>query len=755
MSRNLILLMLLFLLPIGLRAEGFVSERVFVYPLKSYYQIGDSVEVKGHILSEDSTFVPHSRYLYLDVILGDSIVYKQHLRCDDSGSFYTHFFVPPSWKADVYHIRAYTRFMRNYSSKSFPMVPLQIGGKAMKQNGMTDGVFCEFYPEGGNLLAGHLQNVTVALKDAGRKPLSLPYYVTSGKDTLIQQRTTESGLQIARLTIQPGKSYFLHCNQNGKLYTFPFPEAQEGSSFQVFINSRKVTYRVLKSGGQKQIPQKLYVFHPDLGLQSLEWSETGIVNLEGLQEGMLTFFLVDDKNAIVSERSVWVNGTSRNAPQLLGAAMEENGNISLQWSSDLPEGATLHVRLLEKDEWTVPYAESTLKWCNGMVSSLDFPVNYFLETEGERRVDLQAWIQSATFARFDMVKVLADGLSYPHYVEQEMSIKGRVLDQKQRPLDEGSVTAYHEKTGQFFQAELDDDGNFYIPVTDFSNGDEFYLLAEYEGTRPGMKKFRYELLNEPSPEIPVNEVPEERGWYVMIQDSLALDKSNYGVDKNNLLPEVQVGAKSLESKHESSEKYYGNNYVDAEKIKEHNYSDMLPILRSMPGINVVKNPVYTDSHRRNITTNEYVIRSTRPSTVLAYNEEKSITIVLDGNNVEADEIIHLNVHNISSVQYLKPHEALKEKGVFHAIDGALVIKTKTSREAVNELTDKKGGIYSAPVGLSNYGMAYYPSTSYPEALANKGDYKLLVDLISKEGISSYEMQIPIDGQLSRSSSLCR
>jgi hypothetical protein len=291
---------------------------------------------------------------------------------------------------------------------------------------------------------------------------------------------------------------------------------------------------------------------------------------------------------------------------------------------------------------------------------------------------------------------------------------------------------------------LDDDGNFYIPVNDFANGDEFYLLAEYEGTRPGMKKFRYELLNESSPEIPAGEVLDERSWYVVIQDSLAMDKSNYGVDKNNLLPEVQVGAKSLESEHESSEKYYGNNYVDAEKIKEHNYSDMLPILRSMPGINVMKNPVYTDSHRRNITTNEYVIRSTRPSTVLAYNEEKSITIVLDGNNVEADEIIHLNVHDISSVQYLKPHEALKEKGVFHAIDGALVIKTKTSREIVNELTDKKGGIYSAPVGLSNYGMTYHPSLSYPDALANKGEYRLVVDLISKKGISSFEWPIRIE-----------
>lgn len=551
----------------------------------------------------------------------------------------------------------------------------------MKQNGEAGGAFCEFYPEGGNLLVGHLQNVTIALKDAEGNPLSLPYYVTSGKDTLVQQRTTESGLQIVRMSFRPDGTYFLHCHQNGKMYTFPFPEAREGAGLQVFANSRRVTYRVLRSDGQVQVPQKLYVFHSNLGLQSLEWSETGVLDLEGLQEGMLTFFLVDDKNAVVSERSVWVNGPSRGEPRLSGAVMGEDGNIGLHWSSDLPEGATLHVRLLEKDEWAVPYAESSLKWCNGMVSSLDFPTRYFSGTDGERRVDLQAWLQTAVFARFDVKKILDEGFSYPHYVEQEMALKGRVTDQRQRPLDEGSVTAYHEKSGQFFQSELDDEGNFYIPVNDFANGDEFYLLA-----------------------------------------------------------------KSLVANHESSEKYYGNNYVDAEKIKEHNYSDMLPILRSMPGILVVKNPVYTDSYRRNITTSEYVIRSTRPSTVL-YNsdsEDKSITIVLDGNSVGADEIIHLNVHDISSVQYLKPHEALKEKGVFHAIDGALVIKTKTAREAVNELNDKRGGVYLAPVGLSNFGMTYCPSLSYSEVLANKGEYRLVVDLLSKEGISSCEMPIRIE-----------
>ena len=45
----------------------------------------------------------------------------------------------------------------------------------MKQNGEAGGAFCEFYPEGGNLLVGHLQNVTIALKGAEGNSLSLPY----------------------------------------------------------------------------------------------------------------------------------------------------------------------------------------------------------------------------------------------------------------------------------------------------------------------------------------------------------------------------------------------------------------------------------------------------------------------------------------------------------------------------------------------------------------------------------------------------
>ncbi|MBP3669015.1 MAG: hypothetical protein J6J26_05540, partial [Bacteroides sp.] len=289
-----------------------------------------------------------------------------------------------------------------------------------------------------------------------------------------------------------------------------------------------------------------------------------------------------------------------------------------------------------------------------------------------------------------------------------------------------------------------DEGNFYIPVNDFANGDEFYLLAKYEGTRPGMKEFRYELLDESVPEIHVDDRPEDRGWYVVIQDSLGMDKNNYGIDKNNLLPEVQVGAKSLVANHESSEKYYGNNYFDAERIREQNYTDMHAILQAMPAIQVAQNPFYTNPARRNITTSKYVIRTTRPSGVLGKKDDESITIVLDGNNVEADEIIHLNVHDISSVQYLKPHEALKEKGVFRAIDGALVIKTKTAREAAMELKDKRGGVYSAPVGLSNFGMTYCPSLSYSDLLEMKGEYRLVVDLVSKEGISSFEWLLRIE-----------
>jgi len=39
---------------------------------------------------------------------------------------------------------------------------------------------------------------------------------------------------------------------------------------------------------------------------------------------------------------------------------------------------------------------------------------------------------------------------------------------------------------------------------------------------------------------------------------------------------------------------------------------------------------------------------------------------------------------------------------------------------------------------------YLINKSYSEVLANKGEYRLVVDLLSKEGISSYEMPIRIE-----------
>lgn len=740
-SRNLLLLaFLLLLFPLALEASDFVSERVFVYPVKAHYQIGDSVEVKGQVLSEDSTFVPHSRYLWLDVIRGTTVVYRQYLRCDASGSFYTRFHIAPTWKADIYHIRAYTRFMQNYSSKSFPMVPLQIGGEAMKQELGAEDVFCEFYPEGGKLLADQLQNVTVALKDAGGKPLSAPYYITSETDTLIKQTTTASGLQIVRMSFQSGKSYFLNCQMEGKIYTFPFPECQEGVGLQTFINGTRVTYRVL--GASSSI--KLYAFHPGWGIRKLELKETGILDLKGLEAGMLTFFLTDSKDEILSERSVWIEKVSEFRPRLLGATMGKNDKLNLQWSSELPEESILHVRLLKKDDWPASYAERSLKWGNGVISFLDFPVNYFTESDGDRKTDLQAWLQSVTFARFDLKQVLTNGFSYPYYVEQGMALKGSVTDQLERTIDEGEMTVYHEKTARFYQAEVDKKGNFYIPVDDFANGEEFYLLANYTGTRPGGEEYRYAFLDEEIPEVPTLKVSMVTGWNV-VQDSLEKKSGSYGVDKNNLLPEIHVGAKSLKVKHESTEKYYGNNYFDADKIREKNYSDMLQVLSQMPALVIVKNPDYIDMSKRTITTSEYKIETTRGSLFnLAGSKKSGLTIVLDGNKVEADEIIHLNIHDVALVQYLKPHEALREKGVFHALNGALVIKTKNPRNEVLAFDNKKRGIYCTPLGLSNYNMPYQPSLSYTKSSILAGEYRLIVDYISKGGIHSFEIPMYIE-----------
>ena len=321
--RRLYHILILVSIAIMAKATDYRTERIFIAPTGTEYRPGDSITVVGQIVATDSVKTPFSRYLYVEIFdRKDSVLLRKKLRSNGQGQFMARLQASPIWEPDIYYLRAYTQLMQNFSPKAFPVVPLQIGKKAEQPEWNTTSVHCRFYPEGGTLVEGKTQRVVFQLTDYRGFPLSIPYCITAGKDTLDNGRTTPSGFQQMQYIPQQGKRVELHANLDGGVHTFALPAPTQGATLQMMGNTRRMSYQAFVSGLSAD-SLNLYCFHQDIGLKALDirTQQSGIIDLQGIGEGVLTLFLTDSHQNILAERSCFVHKEGEPAIEPLGKTL--------------------------------------------------------------------------------------------------------------------------------------------------------------------------------------------------------------------------------------------------------------------------------------------------------------------------------------------------------------------------------------------------------------------------------------------------
>lgn len=733
------------LLSICAMAIDFRTERIFITTQASEYAPGDSIDVSGIVLSSDSAFFPYSRYLYMEVMNhNDSVLLRQKLSCDSRGKFHHRFQADLLWQPDIYYIRAYTRLMQNFNTQTFPIVPVQIGKRIIQPEFKVSDLKCSFHPEGGTLLSNALQNITVSLTDLHGFPLSLPYYITCEEDTLCRQQTTRSGLQRIQLYMQKGKKYVLHTQAEGKAYQFPLPDTKKGIALQAVANHSRVSYHILASTPMDLADYHLYAYHQDWGMNKIALlNSSGIINMEGISSGILSLFLLDDKNGIVSQRSLWLEG-KRDKPVLEDMARKYTPGEGIPLTGLFSQDTTKQVfcRIMKANYWCAPHAESALTWLCDLSSPLAFPMHYYQESVADRRIDLEAWMATTDFIRFDVASALSTGFSYQYPLEQYLALEGHVETRGGNPVKQSMVIAYHTDNGYTYQAESDDEGKFHIPVDDFKDGDSFFLQT-YTGRKKNQTDFfKYKMKDDVFPAVTnpfhvrkeqaLNDAEVEIGYS---------SESAYGLDKNNLLPEVKVKAKVRADQYIPTKRFYKTNYIDAMHIKEKNYTQMEDVIHAIPVLNLRKNSSGENDIPGMIFApkKQYILTTTRGNSILGKKGETlEVKVLLDNIQVDIDEVINLSPFEIESVEYLTAREALAV--TYGAINGALVVKTKKSDSSREEVKSK--GIIYTPMGLANYGS---PGQDFRlKAPQERGKYKVLVDVVSGDrNIESYEIPIEV------------
>lgn len=701
----------------------YVTEKIFLASDRMNYNLGDTLSLFGQICPTDT--LSYSRYLYVELITQqDSVLLRNKLKSDDRGRFSAKLPVETHWKQGTYHLRAYTRLMQNFNPLSFPSYSIQIGKQRQDSMKETKEVHCLVYAEGGKVLSDIPQVYTLAFFDADRNPYQIPFHIVCNGDTLLHGETTPSGFQQVRLALDKTKYYQVLAKVGDEYFEYVFPTCEEGSALQVIHSRGKALVRMLHSEGI-QGPFHLYSYHDRLGMQKIEFSQDlALVNTEEVPSGCLSFFLTDDSCRVLSERTIYVDAeTSRPTFPIEKAYSPES---ELDFSSFAQDSMTVYARILPEGNQSIPTAETALKWTASLDSPLPFPMNYYQEPEEERRTDLQAWLSTTRFSRFDVKKALTEGIEYTYPYEDILTLKGSVTDENGLKMKKGQVNLLNTSNGKAYLCTLDEKGRFETAVDDFQEGDEFFVSA-LKGKMLKTGFYKYQFDDESFPAVAKTTVltntMEKYGKYEV--EYQLKDTMHYGINKNNVLPEIKVKARVKQPKYVPTKKFYANNYIDVASNEER-FPTFTSIIDAMPYVEIVCKIDYQSKQKK------YEIITTARG-------GGSLVVLVDGTRTEPDEVIEYSPAQIESVELLSAREALLY--TFGTIDGALLITTRKLSKSGEKVQSK--GILYRPMGVSNLEQPFAPITKMKlPSLAGK--YKLWIDYISADNVFSYEYPIEIE-----------
>ncbi len=716
----------LLLCPVLLLAQSnkLPTERVFIASEHTEYKSGDTIVVRGQVITSDTVFYPYSKYVYVELFNDrDSVFLRQKVVCGERGDFYTGIPMEYELPDQVYYLRAYTRLMQNFNTETYPIIPIRLG--AWKAEAPTGDILCSLFPEGGHWGDGIPQNIGVSFTNNDKEPVPLSYVVTNQRDdTICVQTTTSSGWQIISMTPQKGDRYTVSATVNGDHYRFLLPDRQSVPTLQATIRYDRLVYKVLFAE-QMRSKAHLYLFHQDIGLQEITLNNNeGVVQLDGFSEGVVLLTLTNDTHDVLAQRTLWLEDTPIGESYEMKSEYAPGEPLELDGLLEPDKSAFTYVRLLPADHWYIPYGEVSLKFESELRSSGSFPLYYCRESNEERRVGLNAWLLSATSKRLDIKKLLKTGFSYTYAPEENMVLKGQVKTKGGRPVANGTLVAYNTENGLTYNADMNKKGEFMIGVDDFEEGNTFFLQAY--GLKEKSDYYDYQLLNDTFPAIRNwNKIREDN--YIVEVESGVYDKSTFRFDGDNKLPEVVVKAKVRSKAYVPTNKFYAHRYLDQEILAKRNYTTFFQLIHEFPSLKISQNE----------ETKMYVIESIRKSSLFSPD---SVVILVDGCRMTADELFNsVSLNDVYSVEFLSHWQALAV--VAGAINGALVIKTKMYQVNRDEVIPK--GVLYTPTGIANLRMPPYPLKTH--APMEKGTYRLVVDRISKEkGIRTVEKLIMVE-----------
>ncbi|MFT3677543.1 MAG: hypothetical protein QM781_16750 [Chitinophagaceae bacterium] len=198
--------------------RAYPREKIFLHLDRPYYNLKDTIWIKGYILSAmDLAAMDSSQLVYIDMLDNSGQVIKRSSTYSSAGIFFANLRLPETdFRQGVYWLRTHTQFMRNYGDSTFPLTRFAIIGSgnpdweiSLSRAGVAEGKFflqANLLPATGQTF--NREEVSLVLK-AKNKTL-LRQKVTTGVDGLliVQEPVSEIGnTQELQLQLSVGRDF--------------------------------------------------------------------------------------------------------------------------------------------------------------------------------------------------------------------------------------------------------------------------------------------------------------------------------------------------------------------------------------------------------------------------------------------------------------------------------------------------------------------------------------------------------------------
>ncbi len=475
-----------------------IQEKLFVHTDKNFYVAGEIVWFKVYDV-DAATHKPLgiSKVSYVEIVNKENMPVLQAKINMQNGSGSGSFLIPFSIHSDNYILKAYTAWMKNFSSDFYFEKRLTIVNTLKKidlqAHNDTAAYSVQFFPEGGNLVNGI--ESTVAFKGVNQYGQNISFsgfIVNKNNDTLLRFQPFKFGMGKFVFTPFSNETYKAVIRVNNQTFIQPLPKIYEqGYVMKVAAISNNqlsvsIHTNIITSGSF------VYLFvHSQQSVQAVQAKQFNnnktefILDKSSLSEGISQLTIFNDARQPLCERLFCKQPKQqllidvKTNEQIYGVKTKVQLQIAAQNQSAQPSEANLSLSVFKLDslQGIDPSDIFNYLWLSSEIKgNIESPDFYLNDTGADAQEALDNLMLTQGWRRFQWDDVLGNKKPDFHFLpEYEGQIITATLTNKATGLPAAGVTTYLSVPGEKFRlssATSDENGNVKWAVNRFYGAGE-------------------------------------------------------------------------------------------------------------------------------------------------------------------------------------------------------------------------------------------------------------------------------------------